>query len=230
MSDLQAFTHWLAAVACLVLAAPVVANENETEASPAEATQAVVLKVIAEMPTGGGYVWKSTGVPHDITHREQVVLAKTTADGTYCSGVTFAVVVEAATRLGLVQRASFDRVKQFQRDWYGTHDAAAETQCVYAMKRLRIGRQVRPGDAEPGDFVQYWRNNGSGHSVIFLAWVYKDQQPEGDPIGLRYWSSQTATDGIGEHVEFFDGHAGPDGKPGRVDPRRLYIGRLHDTR
>ncbi|MEM1097801.1 MAG: hypothetical protein AAGH92_03320 [Planctomycetota bacterium] len=220
-------TTWLWALAMLacVVGVPATAQGVE-EASAEKTTNAIVLDVIDEMPGGGGYVWKSTGVPHDVVHKDRVVLAQTTAAGTYCSGVTFATVIEAATRAGLLDRVSFDRVKQFQRDWYGTHDAAAETQCVYAMKRLRIGRAVRPADAKPGDFVQYWREGGSGHSVVFIDWVI--DADSGDPIGLTYWSSQTATDGMGMNVEYFAGHEGADGKTGRVLPDRLYIGRLNE--
>ncbi|MEM1444968.1 MAG: hypothetical protein AAGF84_02860 [Planctomycetota bacterium] len=204
---------------------PLAFAQDTGEASDPETANATVLEVINEMPAGGGYVWKSTGVPDDVMHQDRVVLAKTTADGTYCSGVTFATVVEAATREGLLDDVPFDRVKQFQRDWYGTHDAAAETQCVYAMEQLGIGKAVRPRDAQPGDFVQYWRGGGSGHSVVFIDWVIDADASE--PVGLTYWSSQTATDGIGMNVEYFAGHVGPDESKGRVLPDRLYIGRLN---
>ena len=51
----------------------------------------------------------------------------------------------------------------------------------------------------PGDFVQLWRHDGSGHSVIFLDWVRDGEAL----VGLRYWSTQTTTNGIGEAVERF---------------------------
>ncbi len=183
------------------------------------AANPTVLKLIDHMPTGGGYVWESTGVPHTILHDGQVILKKTTAAGTYCSGVTFTVAMEAAKRAGLIKSFAFDDIKQFQRDWYGTTDVSAETQCVFAMQRLGIRHAVEHDDAQPGDFVQFWRGK-SGHSVVFLAWV-TDRQ--GQRIGLKYWSSQTATDGIGVHTEYFQGASDFDG---HVDPDRVYLGRM----
>ena len=198
----------------------------DLSADPAEASSAnaVVGQVIEQMPRGGGYVWKSTGVPHTIRHDGQVILEKTSADGTYCSGVTFTVVMEAARRLDLLRDVPAEQVKQFQRHWYGTDAASAETQCVYAMQQLGVGQAVEPEDARPGDFVQFWREK-SGHSVVFLDWI-RDEQ--GQRQGLRYWSSQKATDGMGVHREWFRGSRDAAGKEGSVDPDRLYIGRLND--
>ncbi len=178
-----------------------------------------VLEVIERIEPGGGYEWKSTGVPFDIPHGRRVVLKQTTANGTYCSGVTFTAVMGAATRIGLLDDKPFDDVKRFQRHWYGTNEASAETQCVFALEQLGIGHAVEHDDALPGDFVQFWRAR-SGHSVVFLAWVTDE---DGRRIGLEYWSSQKATDGIGVHTEYFAGVAGHDGA---VDPERLHVGRL----
>lgn len=204
---------WIAALLVGMMATPAAAD-----ISPA-AANATVLKLIDRMPVGGGYVWESTGVPHTIRHGGEVVLEKTKADGTYCSGITFTVAMEAAKRERLIETHSFDDLKQFQRDWYGTTDASAETQCVYAMEQLGIGHAVEHDNAEPGDFMQFWRGQ-SGHSVVFLAWVH---DREAQRIGIEYWSSQTATDGIGVHTEYFNDAAGFDGK---VDPDRVYLGRM----
>ena len=46
--------------------------------------------------------------------------------------------------------------------------------------------------------MQYWRNNKSGHSVIFIDWI-KNQ--EGKITQLKYWSTQKKTKGIGYNVE-----------------------------
>ena len=235
MLDRLGFLAWRAVLAVALGAglagvgwaqAGVESGPTEAEAPEASAAgaNALVLSAIDHMPGGGGYVWKSTGVPRDVVHGGQVVLRKSEAAGTYCSGVTFAVVVEAATRAGLLGDVAFDRVKQFQRDWYGTHDAAAETQCVYAMEQLGIGRGVALRDARAGDFVQFWRQGGSGHSVVFIDWVIDADSRE--PVGLTYWSSQPATDGMGMNVEYFVGHVGPDESKGRVLPERVYAGRL----
>jgi hypothetical protein len=209
---------YLVCITALLWLGPVVAGAQDAAEDRAP-VNAAVMKLIDRMPTGGGYEWKSTGVPHTIRHDGQVVLSKTTADGTYCSGVTFTVAMEAARRAGLLRDMSFDQVKQLQRQWYGVGQAEAETQCVYALEQHGLGRAVEHDEAHPGDFVQFWRGK-SGHSVVFMAWV-TDRQ--GQRIGLTYWSSQTATDGIGQHTEYF---RDVPGKKGYVNPERVYIGRM----
>ena len=79
-----------------------------------------------------------------------------------------------------------------------------------------VGRQddhgrvwiVSADEAIAGDLVQYWRSVDldapSGHSAVFLEWLPAD----GEGRLMRYWSSQPATDGMGEHVE----RVGPDWK------------------
>lgn len=201
-------------VACLLAGFGVtVVSADETAANP------TVLKLIDRMPTGGGYVWESTGVPHTIRHKGKVVLKKTSVDGTYCSGITFTIAMETAKRERLLRDKSIDEVKAFQRQWYGSTEISAETQCVFAMEELGIGQAVEHDDAQPGDFLQFWRGK-SGHSVIFLAWEVNDS---GDRVGIKYWSTQTATDGIGVHTEYFND---AEGFEGHVDPNRVYLGRM----
>ncbi|MCX7624853.1 MAG: hypothetical protein N2Z21_01355 [Candidatus Sumerlaeaceae bacterium] len=67
-----------------------------------------------------------------------------------------------------------------------------------ALEALQVGRGISPDAALAGDFVQIWRHNKSGHSVIFIAWAYS---PEGKRVGIHYWSTQEATKGIGFAVE-----------------------------
>ena len=96
---------------------------------------------------------------------------------------------------------------------------SGETQCAYALEKLGIGKPVAIKDAKPGDFLQLWRTNKSGHSVVFLDWI----TDAGRPIGVKYRSTQTSTNGIGDRTEYF---TGIPGKKGSVDPKRLHFGRL----
>jgi hypothetical protein len=179
-----------------------------------------VVDVARTIPDGGGYEWKGTGVPANIIHLGQPVLAK--GKHTYCSGFTFAVVMKAAAERGVLRDKSIDDVRHFQKNWYGATPESAETQCVYAMQQLGIGQPIRQQDAQPGDFLQIWRSNKSGHSVVFLGWV----EENGQPIGIKYRSSQKATDGIGDRVEYF---AGVRDKEGAVDRERMYFCRLNNA-
>jgi hypothetical protein len=73
-------------------------------------------------------------------------------------------------------------------------------------------------EAEAGDFLQFWRGR-SGHSVVFIRWIERD----GRRVGFEYRSSQGATDGIGDHIEYFN-DSGVRG--GQVDPQRMYFARF----
>lgn len=182
-----------------------------------------ILAAAQAIPDGGSYVWANgSGSPRDIRHDGEVIL-KTQEKGTYCSGFTFCVAMEAARERGLLKGKSAAAVRQFQKLWYGSTKEAAERQCALAVEQLGIGREVKLlADAQPGDFMQIWRTNKSGHSVLFLDWVR-----EGDQIvGIKYRSSQKSTDGVGDRVEYFADAPGHDGK---VDRRRTYVARLDES-
>ena len=69
--------------------------------------------------------------------------------------------------------------------------------------------------AQPGDFVQAWTPDQSqGHSAIFTGW---DRDDAGAITGIRYWSSQPWTDGIGYSSMSLD-DAG-------FDPAQVYLAR-----
>ena len=182
-----------------------------------------ILAAARAIPDGGSYVWTNgSGVPRDIRHDGEVIL-KAQEKGTYCSGFTFCVAMEAAQERGLLQGKTADEVRQFQKEWYGSTKEAAERQCALAVEHLGIGREVKSlADAQPGDFMQIWRTNKTGHSVLFLDWVREGDQV----VGIKYRSSQKLTDGVGDRVEYFADAKGHDGK---VDRRRTYAARLDES-
>ncbi len=167
---------------------------------------------------GGGYIWKnSTGVCETLTYQGETVLKKQ-PKGTYCSGFTFQVAFKLGQKHGLFEGKSFDEIKTFQKQWYGATQESGETQSAFAMDVLGVGHAVSHDDARSGDFGNFWRGK-SGHSIMFLNWI---TDGDGNRIGLRYRSSQTKTDGIGDHEEFFQGHGG------HVDPQRIYLCRFNE--
>lgn len=177
-----------------------------------------VINVAQSFKDGGGYEWKGSGVPEEIQFKGERILPK--GEHTYCSGFTFCVVMKAAEKRGLLRDKSPDEIHAFQKNWYGATKESGETQCAYAVEKLGIGKQVDAKRAKPGDFLQLWRTNKSGHSVVFLDWVKEGRQP----IGVKYRSTQTSTDGIGDRIEYF---AGVPGHGGKVDPERIYFARLN---
>lgn len=168
---------------------------------------------------GGSYVLSSTGSPEDLIHNSDTILAKSTS-GTYCSGFTYYLFFNALKEYGLIERYTKTDLKRMQKQWYGNTKEAFETQCLYVLKREKLGRKVDWEEAEPGDFVQFWRNNKSGHSVLFLGW---ERDSVGVISGLKYRSSQTKTDGIGDRIEMIG--TGPK----EINRYRLYIARLEKS-
>lgn len=194
--------------------------------SPAGAKEpgADILKVARAIPDGGSYVWKGeSGSPREIRHGDDLIV-KAQSKGSYCSGFTFCVAMEAARERGLLQGKSAEAVRAFQKQWYGSTEEAAERQCALAVETLGIGQEVKPMEkGRAGDFVQIWRTNKTGHSVMLLDWVREG----GQVVGIRYRSSQTSTDGVGDRTEYFADAAGHDGK---VDRARTYVARLDRAR
>jgi len=186
-------------------------------ASAAHAAE--VIKIARAFEDGGGYEWKGSGVPEEIRFKGELILPK--GKSTYCSGFTFAVAMKAAQARGLLRDKSAEQMRAFQRNWYGATKESAETQCALAVERLGIGKPIAVAKAKPGDFVQLWRTNKSGHSVVFLDWVKAGRRP----IGLKYRSTQPSTDGIGDRVEYF---ADVPGRDGKVDAKRIYFARLNE--
>jgi len=117
---------------------------------------------------------------------------------------------------------SVEQVKQFQREWYGNSKDKdiQERQCQVAVETLGVGQAVEPKDAKPGDFVQFWRRKGGGHSAVFLNWIEEERDGNMRVVGFRYRSSQGSTDGIGNVEERFHEYGGP------VKSNRVYFARL----
>jgi hypothetical protein len=206
------------AFAVLFLSIGSVAQVSLAEDSPAVGLGEETIQIARSYDDGGGYIWKgSTGVSETLTHRGETILEKQ-AVGTYCCGFTVQVAIKLAQSHGLFDDKSFEEVKRFQVEWYGSTEETAETQCTLAMQNLGVGHAVSHDDARTGDFANFWRTK-SGHSVIFLNWVTDE---DGNRIGIHYRSSQTKTDGIGDNTEYFKGHGG------EVDPDRLYICRFNE--
>ena len=148
----------------------------------------------------------------------EVILPK--GDGTICCGYTLSIATDVAKARGLLNEKTADDLRRFQKLWYGDGEPGDKTLCVLAVQSLGVGREVNLPDARPGDFVQFWRRGGSGHSVIFLGWVMED----GLAVGFRYRSSQKSTDGIGDRTEYFSDD--PKGRGG-VLRKQTYVCRLH---
>lgn len=202
----------IVALVCLALAT----GRAASVASP----NADVLKIAYSFKNGGHYnkAWSGSGTPEEIRFQDHRILP-VCEGGTYCCGFTFSVAMRAAAERGLLKDKTVEQMRKFQQEWYGATDTTREKTCTLAAENLGIGRAIPFNEAQPGDFCQLWRAK-SGHSVLFLGWV----QSRGEKIGFKYRSSQEATDGIGDRIEYFKKVAG---QRSPVNRQRTYFCRLN---
>lgn len=175
-----------------------------------------VVELIQTYPTSGfgDYAWPArdggSGTTRDLRVGDEVIAKG--GDGNHCVGMTFEVYWRVLESCG---GAKFDAVaaQAFRKRWYvpvAGGGGAAEALTLYQR-----GTPIALADAQPGDFVQAWNRDGTiGHSLIFVGWK---RDAAGQLIGMRYWSSQPWTEGIGI-AEMPLGDAG-------WDPARIYIAR-----
>lgn len=197
-----------------------VAASSFSHACAEEANEVVAAS--RQYADGGGYHWTAgnSGTPVALVHKGETILPK--GESSICCGLTLAVAFEVANERGLFEEKTPEQLKAFQKAWYGDGPNSRETLCVHAVEQLGIGRAIPLDEAQAGDFVQFWRSGGSGHSVIFLQWV-----ADGDErVGFRYRSSQKSTDGIGDRTEYF---ADAQGHKGSVLRERTYACRLDEA-
>jgi hypothetical protein len=189
---------------------------------------ALVQALLAEYPTDGtnDYWWPTNsdwrGTTRDIWYRGALVAEGDPYGRCYCVGLTWEVFMRAfqAADLasggdGTLNGLTVADLEEFQTDWYVRDLLGAGASD--ALEGYGIGWRVASfADVKPGDFVQLWRNNGTGHSVIFQGWERDDA---GAIVGLDYWSTQSSTDGIDFNDEYF-GSGSND-----VDPNLVFVGR-----
>lgn len=167
-----------------------------------------VLETMSEYFLGGGYDWDPKDFSHDGSTRDILYggekILRWNPKGTYCCGLTMEIYLRACALYAERRGAKEFRLgngqgffgphgaRVMKREWFCPrpfHGGMAE-----ALIPNALGQSINYEHAQPGDFVQLWRENGTGHSCIFLSHV------EG---GFRYWSTQLSTNGIGERVEYF---------------------------
>jgi hypothetical protein len=143
----------------------------------------------------------------------------------HCVGMTFQVLMMAMnlyyrdTRDARVWNmpSSATRWEPFKNCWY-VNDAEGR-RCYGArdaIVRYGLGVAVKNfSELKVGDFVNYDRESGYGHSVIFMSFLLPGGKTtyiySGDVVGFEYFSSQGSTDGAGKMKAYFYGESCPDG-------------------
>jgi len=154
-----------------------------------------VITLMGTYPTDGThkYHWVNgfDGVTHDLVYKGEVVAKSEAEKRTYCCGLTFELFFRTAVA-SEIDLGTISDVRRLKREWFVSTGKRKGPVDALVPK---LGIEVKLEEALPGDFMQIWRKNGSGHSVVFVS-------HEGNK--LTYWSTQPATNGIGVRTESLD--------------------------
>jgi hypothetical protein len=184
----------------------IITNDAEGSLNP------FVLKVITGYPLDGSYHYHCSsnpreydiynGVTEDQWYRG-MILAKAYPDGSrcsYCCGFTFEVFVRAMKLRNLqdgldpddFNGMTFHDLFNALQLWYVEGPGDSESR---AIASYGLGNAVTNfEEARAGDFLSYSTTPPGGHSVVFLGWIRND---ENKIIGLKYFSSNLSSDGVG---------------------------------
>lgn len=211
--------------ALLAVLALAPAAAAQTVPSPSEFTR-IVKDLMEEYPADGThtYHWPRGsswgGNTMDLHYQGALFSAGDAKGRCYCCGLTFEVFFRAWERWAAKKKVEFrigdmdgDALRSFRSRWFCSGDFRRGP--LDALEWKGLGSAVTADQARAGDFVQLWRRSGSGHSVIFVAWATEN----GRRTGIRYWSTQGSTNGIGVHTESLSGDSG-------VDLEKTYFARV----
>ena len=151
------------------------------------------------------------GVTEDISYQGMVLLRAHPSGNraSHCVGVTFEVFFkamqqrnqDAGLRTSDFNGLTFEQMQDFMLTWYVANGPKPESNVAAAVARYGLGTQIYLlQNAKAGDFIDVSRENLTGHTAVFIKWVWKD----GEIIGLRYWSSQGSANGVSYNTEYFN--------------------------
>jgi hypothetical protein len=135
-------------------------------------------------------------------------------NSSYCSGSTYAAFIETLNDVlpEIAEKLSPERFEAMRmqepdggrrEDWikfWGIWNADGFGSEYALVQYGKLGIDIAPEEAMPGDFANISWKSGNGHSVIFLGW---HQNAEGKKF-ILYWSSQKKTNGYGDQLSGLD--------------------------
>lgn len=172
------------------------------------------------------------GVTSDLYYQGKLLL-KAHPSGNranHCVGITFEVFFRAMKDWNQQQGYAGDTIKglnseqlyDFILKWY-VAGPKTENNLVIALEEYKLGKRLTNfEEARPGDFIDFSRENQTGHTVVLIDWI----RVNGKIVGLRYWSSQESTNGIGYKTEYFNILRSDGTKYGKIMTDNVHIGRV----
>lgn len=198
-----------------------------------------VLEVIKTYPVGKlPYLLNNdyanyNGVTVNLNYQDRLLLKAHPSGNraSHCSGITFEVFFkamqqrnrEAGLSIDDFNGMSYEELFDFVLIWYVANSHKPTNNIAVAMEKYGIGTRVTNFEnAKAGDFLDFSRENNTGHTVVFLNWI----RDNGKIVGLRYWSSQSSTNGINYREEYFNVRRSDGTKYGNIIIDEVYIGRV----
>lgn len=173
------------------------------------------------------------GVTENIYYNGELLL-KAHPSGTkysHCTGITFEVFFKAMQNRNRDYGISIDNfngmtkndLNNFMLLWYVATGPKSQSNLAIAIEKYGIGKRITNlEEVKAGDFLDFSRENNTGHTVVFINWIREG----GKIIGLKYWSSQESTKGIAYKEEYFNIRNGDGKKYGNVIMDDLHIARV----
>lgn len=146
---------------------------------------------------GGGYTWDAkkatSGTTMNLVYKGKTILPKDPNGSTYCVGICFELWFRVIGSTVDLPETEMGKVQQL---WYCARGNRGG--CMDALTSVKLGVRIPTiQEALPGDFIQFWRKSGSGHSVNHASLDLAAGT-------FTYWSTQPATKGIGFRTERLD--------------------------
>lgn len=173
------------------------------------------------------------GVTEDLYYKGEILL-KANPNGdksNHCTGITYEVFFKAMQErnksLGIpiddFNGMSKEELMDFVLTWYVAKGPKSENNLSLAIEKYGLGTKITNlEDLHPGDFIDFSRENNTGHTVVFQNWIRKGEKI----IGLKYWSSQGSTNGISYKEEYFNVKDENGKKYGNIIIDQLYMARI----
>lgn len=151
------------------------------------------------------------GVTTNLVFQGQT-LAKAHPSGnraSHCVGITFEVFFKAMQARNKALGKSvedfnglnFNQLQDLMLTWYVANGSKSISNVTVALERYGLGKRIYNWESvRAGDFIDFNRSNGTGHTAVFLEWIRDNNN---SIIGIKYWSSQESTNGINYKDEYF---------------------------
>lgn len=130
----------------------------------------IILEIIKDLPaTRYSTKSESNGIPKDVVWGGEVL--RKSNGLVHCSGATFWLLVELLRlfeKEGELNKHQIEDLRKWAWCWGGQQGGRGGG-LPQGIVEYGLGEFVPTTSLQQGDFVQIWRNDGSGHSFVFAG-------------------------------------------------------------